>query len=161
MSNEKIEELVSWRDADRVLVRIGRLQQRLARLRTRADQRIALIETRLDAETNPLRDELNALKREIESFFRTNSDGLRSRTLPSGRIGLRRVLALEVARPGTTLHRLAERGMGDCIRLRQELDRQTLRRLDEDTLRGLGVKRKVREVFYAIPGGGVTKGGGK
>jgi phage host-nuclease inhibitor protein Gam len=120
-------------------------------MRARADERIAKIEERLGEESAGFLSEVEDLRQELERFFRENSDGLRSRTLPRGRIGLRAITRLEIARPKTTLHRLAQRGLGDCIRIRQEIDRQALRRLDSDALRSVGVKRVTRETFYAVP----------
>ncbi|MBN2381196.1 host-nuclease inhibitor Gam family protein [candidate division WOR-3 bacterium] len=148
-------EINSWRDADRILARLARIHERLGLLRERADERIEIIEQRLGEESSGLLSEAGVLRQEIERFFRCkddeNPEGIRSRTLPSGRIGLRFTDHLEINRPEVTMRRLAERGLGDCIRLRQEIDRQALRRLDDATLRSLGVKRLRREVFYAVP----------
>lgn len=151
MSNKVIAGVCSWRDADQALARIARFEERLARMRERADERIATIEERLGEESTELLFEIAEIRQELEQFFKENSDGLRSRTLPSGRIGLRSVSHLEIKRPQTTLHRLAERGLGDCIRIRQAIDRQALRRLDAETLKSVGVKRVLRETFYAVP----------
>jgi len=151
MKKEAITSICSWKDADRALGRIARLQGRLWRMRTRANGRISKIEERLGEESVGFLSEVEDLRQELEGFFRENSDGLRSRTLPGGRIGLRVITRLEIARPKTTLHRLAQRGLGDCIRIRQEIDRQALRRLDSDALRSVGVKRVTRETFYAAP----------
>jgi len=151
MKKEALTSICSWRDADRALGRIAGLQGRLGRMRARADERIGKIEERLGEESAGFLSEVEDLRQELERFFRENSDGLRSRTLPSGRIGLRLITRLEIARPKTTLHRLAQRGLGDCIRIRQEIDRQALRRLDSDALRSVGVKRVTRETFYAVP----------
>mgnify|MGYP001087615038 CR=1 FL=1 len=151
MKKEAITSICSWKDADRTLGRIARLQGRLGRMRARADERMSKIEERLGEESAGFLSEVEDLRQELERFFRENSDGLRSRTLPSGRIGLRFLTRLEIARPKTTLHRLAQRGLGDCIRIRQEIDRQALRRLDSDALRSVGVKRVTRETFYVVP----------
>lgn len=151
MKKEAITSICSWKDADRALGRIARLQGRLWRMRARANGRISKIEERLGEESVGFLSEVENLRQELEGFFRENSDGLRSRTLPGGRIGLRVITRLEIARPKTTLHRLAQRGLGDCIRIRQEIDRQALRRLDSDALRSVGVKRVTRETFYAAP----------
>jgi len=151
MKKEVIKNLCCWRDADRVLARIARLQGRLRRMRARADERISAIEERVGEESVELLSEIADIRQELERFFRENADGLRSRTLPRGRIGLRFITRLEISRPKTTLRRLAQRGLGDCIRVRQEIDRQALRRLDAETLRSVGVKRVSRETFYAVP----------
>jgi phage host-nuclease inhibitor protein Gam len=151
MKQKEIASVSCWRDADQALARITGAERRLARMRERADERIAAIEERLGEESAELLSEITELRQELEHFFRENSNGLRSRTLPSGRIGLRSTCQLEIKRPQTTLHRLAERGLGDCIRVRQEIDRQALRRLDEEALKSVGVKRVLREVFYTVP----------
>lgn len=151
MKKEVIKNLCCWRDADRVLARIARLQGRLGRMRARADERISAIEERVGEESVELLSEIADIRQELERFFRENADGLRSRTLPRGRIGLRFITRLEISRPKTTLRRLAQRGLGDCIRVRQEIDRQALRRLDAETLRSVGVKRVSHETFYAVP----------
>jgi len=145
-------EIGSWRDADRALGRLARLQVRLGRMRERADARIAAIEERLGEESGLLLSEMDSLRRELERFFRENADGARSRTLPSGRIGLRVVSSLRISRPQTTLNRLTRRGLGDCIRVRHEIDLQALRRLDDAALRSVGVRRVKQETFYAVPG---------
>lgn len=151
MHNKIAAGIGSWQDADQALALIAKLQHRLGRIRERADERIATIEERLGEESTELLSEIAELRQELEQFFKENSNGLRSRTLPSGRIGLRLVSRLEIKRPQNTLHRLAERGLGDCIRIRQEIDRQALTRLDQETLKSVGVKRVACEVFYAVP----------
>lgn len=151
MSRSQPAKAASWEDADRLLARMGKIEKRVGLMRSKADAHIAEIEKRLEEGEGELLAEISDLRQELERFFRENAEGLRSRTLDSGRVGLRLVQRLEIARPPTTLHRLAERGLGDCIRLRQEIDRQALARLDHETLRSLGVKPTLREVFFAIP----------
>lgn len=151
MKKKTLTNVCSWRDADRALARIARVQGRLRRMRARADERISAIEERLGEESAELLSEAQEIRQELEGFFRENSEGVRSRTLPSGRIGVRLTSRIEITRPRTTLRRLAQRGLGDCIRIRQEIDRQALRRLDPQTLKSVGVKRMVREVFFAAP----------
>ncbi|MBD3287043.1 hypothetical protein GF359_10340 [candidate division WOR-3 bacterium] len=141
-------EICSWKEANQALGRLGRIEERLNKLRQKADERIRGIEERLGEASAEFLSEAYNLKQGLERFFRENSEGMRSRSLPSGRIGLRNSTCLEIKRPETTLHRLRERGLGDCIRIRQEIDRQALRNLDAETLHNLGVKKVTREAFY-------------
>jgi len=151
MKKQGIADVCCWRDADLVLSQIARFQKRLGRIRERAEGQIAAIEQRLGEASDELLPEIEKARQELERFFRQNSEGMRSRSLPSGRIGLRTTNRIEVSRPRTTLRRLAKRGLGDCIRVRQEIDRQALGRLDAETLRSVGIKRVERETFYAVP----------
>jgi phage host-nuclease inhibitor protein Gam len=149
---EKKEPIQNWKQADQALERIGVLETRINRMRSKAAERITAIEQRLGEESARLSAEMAGIRSQLEVFFRGNSQGMRSRNLPSGRMGFRQVSSLEIPRPQTTLHRLVERGLGDCVRLRQEIDRQALRHLDDEVLRSLGVSKNSREVFYTCAG---------
>lgn len=149
MSSSRLGKTNPWQDAECLLGRMGMLERRIEGMRARAEARIAEIEQRLEEGEGKLLAEISDIRQELEHFFRENAEGARSRTLDSGRIGLRLVRRLEISRPLTTLRRLTERGLGDCIRIRQEIDRQALTRLEPCLLKELGIKLKEKEVFYA------------
>jgi len=150
MMNKKTS-IGSWKEADKAIARISKIETAVEKLRESAAERIERIEQRLREGNAQLLLESQAIKRELELFFKKNSQDNRSRKLPSGRLGYRTVNTLSIAKPATTLRKLALRGFGDCIRVRQEIDKQALRRLDTDSLKSVGVRLIRREVFYVKP----------
>jgi phage host-nuclease inhibitor protein Gam len=152
MDMEENKKVASWKDAERALTRIARLNRRLKDKKLKAAEKVAVIEQRLGEESQPLNDELAEIHRSLEHFFRlqhVNSqlDG-RSRNLCAGRIGLRSSTKLLIPRPGVTLRKLVQNGLGSCIRIKQDLDRQAMSRLDDATLRCVGAKRVTTDAFY-------------
>jgi len=150
-SKEKASEIVSWYEATRALERILIIESRIANLESKALERTGQIEKRLGEESAGLLSRVEVLRRGLERFFNNHSHGLRSRSLPSGRIGFRIVSRLAIENPASTLKRLSRLGLGDCIRIREEIDHGALDKLDERTLKKIGVKRVTRDVFYASP----------
>ena len=146
-----VDKIKSWKGADQALSRLSRIEEGLERVRRKADERIERIEQRLGEENAGLLSEALCLRQELERFFRGNARRIRSRTLPSGRIGLKTTSTLRIRNEETTLNRILERGLGDCLRITQKIDRQALRRLDDETLTSLGVRRIETETFYISP----------
>lgn len=149
MKKRRTSEVQTWGDVQRALVELGRFEDRLESKNERAGSKIQSVEERLGEESAVLLAEIGRLRQELERFFRRNSSCARTKTLPEGSLGLRVRSHLLIPRPGLTSRKLMERGLGDCLRLKESIDRQALARLDDDTLSSVGARRVVKEVFYA------------
>ncbi|NLI99073.1 hypothetical protein GX441_10500 [bacterium] len=146
----KKDNLTIREDAERMLKRIAFIEDRLERIRKKFEDRIRKYEERMGEESAGLLAEAELLRQELERLLRRSAGPGRSLILSSGRIGLRTVWSLDIPHPQRTIRKLVEHGLGDCLRLKQELDRQALARLDENSLRKIGIRRERRESFYAV-----------
>jgi len=149
MNKRKKKAVQTWQDVRKALCALGRFECRLERKNDRAGERIRSVEERLGEESAALLAEIGDLRRELERFFKRNARGARTKTLPEGRLGIRLIERLEIPRPWLTSRKLIERGLGDCLKLKESLDRKALARLDDDSLASVGARRVAREVFYA------------
>lgn len=152
MDIEDKKTVTSWQDAERALGKIARLNRRMKEKKLKAAGRIAVIEQRLGEESQPLLDELAGIHKSLEIFFRRQYQGGllggRSRSLVAGRIGLRNAQKILIPRQDVTLRKLVQYGLGNCIRIRQDIDRQAMHRLDDATLRSVGARRVSADTFY-------------
>ncbi len=149
MNKCKRTKVQTWQDVQKALKVLGRCERRIERKNEKARWQIKSVEERLGEESAALLAEISGLRQELERFFRANARGARTKTLPEGRLGIRLLTHLEIPRPHETSRRLIERGLGDCLKLKESLDRQALARFDDDTLRSVGARKVVREVFFA------------
>lgn len=59
-----------------------------------------------------------------------------------------RAKPLQEQRIAETLARLKEKGLRDCIRVKEEVDKEALRDYPDEVLEAVGVTRKVEDTFF-------------
>jgi len=152
MSRKRVAKaLGSWEEVDEVLQEIGRLDRELGKLEDHQNKIIDRVkaETKINAE--PFIKEKKALELELEQFCTARKEEfktVRSKKLTFGTVSFRLTTKL-TAKKGWdwVLARLKEFEFTDCIRLKEEVDKEAMKTRGPATLDMVGCKLKTEDVF--------------
>jgi len=145
-------EVTDWREADRALLDLADCRRKAERARADAEETIACVKDDLEKETAGYRAREKELLAVLEAFARDHEDELdgRSKKLTHGTVGFRKTTKLALrCKVATVLQKLRARGLSDCIRVKETLNREALSAYDDDVLRAVGARRKREDRFYA------------
>lgn len=142
-------------DADATLARIAALKSAIDLEELALKEGVDALKARCAAACEPHRAAMRDLERALMTFALARKgelfSGPKSRNLLFGSLGFRASSSLKPV-PRMTWERvlgvLKEKGMASCIRLREEVDREALRRLDAATLAGVGCRLIQEDAFF-------------
>ena len=150
MRQRVAKALRSCDDADEVLHAIGRLDRELGKIEDRQNKLIDRIkaETKINAE--PCLKEKQALELELEQFCTSRLDefrSVRSKRLTFGTVSFRLSSKVTIRNIAQTLLALKGLWLLHCIRVKEEPDKEELKKLTSQQLTGVGCKLKTEDVF--------------
>ncbi len=142
-------------DVDRVLAELGTLKRSLTRIQDGMNERIDKLKAEAEAECSPLLDRRSALENGLLAFAEFHKaeicDDRRSQELLYGEIGFRRSSEIK-PKPRQTwktiLGRVKELNLLDALRVREDVDREALRRWPEHQLDLVGAQRVEKDSFW-------------
>ncbi|MDR0584600.1 MAG: host-nuclease inhibitor Gam family protein [Treponema sp.] len=144
----KIKTLV---EANLALKEIGMLEHELAAIDAEGDKQIAEIKAAAAREGDGLRKRIVDLTASLGVYAEYNRDDLfrdrKSVDLVFGSLGFRQSTSIHVKK--TTLELLKKLGLGNCVRLKEEPDKDAMKELPDDTLAQVDAVRKVEDKFFA------------
>ncbi len=147
-------QLRGWDEVDDAIRRYGLLRVQRDEFEAELHRRVTAIKDELAKEIAPIDSEMESLERAIKEYTEANKPGfsrVRSRVLTFGTVGFRMSSSLRIKSVAVTLAKLKELGMGDCIRIKEEPDKEALRDHPDETLAAIGVKRVETDAVYFEP----------
>ena len=151
MRKRVAKALQSWEEADEVLQEIGRLYRELGKIDRDMNQRIDGAKAQAKERSQPFSKEKNDLELELEQFCQSRYDEfkkIKSKRLTFGTVSFRLSSKLSTKKTWEwVLAQLKELGWRDCIRTKEEPDKEALKALGADRLSLVGCKLKVDDVF--------------
>lgn len=145
--------LQSWAEVDTALRDILYCNGCIGETEIMLNREIAEARERADVRTRPIRERIRKLEVQIREYVDQHRDKLtgKSRQLNFGRVGYRLSTRLVVPRQADVLARLHQYGMDDCITVRESVNKEALRRRDnEDILRTGAYLRTNDEYWYEV-----------
>jgi len=142
----------TWEDADRVLAGVAECRQALARIKADLEGRIDTAKAVAKEYSAEYAAREAAALAALEAFTRAHESDLegRSQALLHGRIGLRRATRIVLKRTVKfVLDALHARGWNDCVRIREEVDKEVLDHYTDDDLKKIGCARVTEDLFFA------------
>ena len=148
-------QVESREDADRALLRLGEIARARERAKARCEESIKRARERRKESEAPLEAEAKELARALEAWAKRDRKRwgkARSLRLRHGRLGWRQSTSLRLLkRAETVIQLLKAHGLGECVKVRESVNRELLRQLDEETVRSVGAKLVRRDAFFAEP----------
>ncbi|MBF0212018.1 MAG: host-nuclease inhibitor Gam family protein [Magnetococcales bacterium] len=154
----KPDNLVAVRDlqeANTVLGEIAQLKRSIDAIEADMNDTIDRIKRSAEAFSAPRRARLDALTNGLLAFAEFNKESLftkkRALELSFGMLGFRRSSELKPQGRGTwaqVLDKIKALGMAEALRVREEVNRETLRAWPEERLGVLGVRRVEKDLFW-------------
>jgi len=145
-------EIADWAAADKVLGNVATDRACLAKIQAEADAKIEKVKADAKAVSETISAHLAAGLAALEAFTRAHEADLegRSRKLTHGVLGLRQTTKIVLKRTVEfVLGALRARKMDDCIRLKEEVDKEFLDHYVDQQLAEVGCVRKTEDLFFA------------
>lgn len=144
-------ELKSWEEVDSVLKKIRDAEIELEKIE--ADMGKCIADIREDAENSaqPYRDAIKRCELQIKEYVTLHKDDLngKSREMAFGKVGFRLSTKLMLPKEiGSVLKQLRKLGMGDCINIKESVNKDILKTYDEKTIITVGGTLKKEDAFW-------------
>ncbi len=145
----------SREDADRALMRLGEVARARERLKARCEESIKRARERRKEAEAPLEAEAKIIERALQDWAKRDRKTwgkARSLRLRHGRVGWRQSTSLRLLKKAETVIKLLKaRGLEECVKTRESVNRELLRQLDEESVRAVGAKLVRRDAFFVEP----------
>lgn len=146
----------SLEEADATLAAIAGRKRQLELLKLSAAEEVEAVKLRLAAESEPVKEEIEQLEQSLSRFVDVSRATLfnprkKSIALGFGTIGFRLSTSVKTKSKWTwerVLCALRDADMRDCIRIKEEVDKEALRGLAPDQLSEVGVRLVSEDVFF-------------
>ena len=150
---KRMEEaaLKSWEEVDGVLKQIRQNELDISRISADMEKCILDIKERADSEAAPLKDEIKKLELQIKEYVTLNRDELKgkSREMTFGTVGFRLSTKLVVPKAvDKIIKQLKKLGMGDCVIIKESVNKDILKTYDEKTILSVGASLKKEDAFW-------------
>lgn len=142
--------LNSYEQADDALRRIGELDRQIELSTAATDEAIDQVKQGHKAYCEPLLTQKADLERQLKEFAesrRADFASTRTRELMFGEIGFRRSSAVVIKKIGDTLTALKGLGLMQCVRVKEEIDKEAMRTLSDETLANVGAALVTKDAF--------------
>ncbi len=152
MARKRIEggQLQTWDDVDQALKQIKEIDRDLAGIEAAQNEAIDRCKAEAKQQAAPLMTRKAGLELAIKDYAEANRADFgdtKSKELTFGVLSFRKSTSLVVKKVGDTLQALKSLGLHGCIRVKEELDKDALRNLSEETLINVGAGLKVQNTF--------------
>lgn len=142
--------LHTYEDVDNVLRKIGEIDRDLLLSQAATDEAIDHIKQSHKQRCEPLHAIKADLERQLKEFAearRVDFAQVRTRELTFGAIGFRISKSIQIKNVGDTLKALLDLGLTNCVRTKQEPDKEAMRELSRETLTTVGAVLKEVDAF--------------
>ncbi len=153
MARKRMEEaaLKTWDEVDLVLKRIRENEIEISSITADMEKEILKLKEQTDLKAAPLFDEMKKLELQLKEFVTLNRDELigKSREMTFGTVGFR--LSTKVVIPKAAdkiIKQLRKLGMGDCITVKESVNKDFLKTYDEKTILMVGASLKKDDTFW-------------
>lgn len=153
MARKRMEEpaLKSWEEADSTLKQIREAEIELSRIAADAERCMIDIRQQAEDRAQPYKDRIKQMELQLKEFTVTNKADLKGKTreMAFGRVGFRmstRLVLQKALEPVITA--LRKNGMGDCVVIKESVNKEILKTYDENTILSVGGSLKKEDTFW-------------
>lgn len=152
MARKRIEgtRLNSWDEVDQALRDIGAIDRELELLEASQNERIDAIKAEVKEASKPHAERKAGLELAIKDYCDANRGEfakVKTKQLTFGSVGFRLSTKVLIKRAADTLQALKDLKLTGCIRTKEEIDKESLKNLDAETLANVGAALKSENVF--------------
>jgi len=143
--------LKSWKEVDEALWLIGQTQMTIEAREAEMNARIDAIKAETAEAVRPLQEQIAAKELAIQQFVTENRESIGGKTkvLNFGKTGFRQSTRLIIRQEREVLKKLRDMGLQECIRVKETINREELKKKGDAIIQALGtVKKKVQDIFW-------------
>jgi phage host-nuclease inhibitor protein Gam len=142
--------LGSWEDVDSNLREICEIERELQLQEAALNEGVDRLKEEAKVKSAPHRDRKKALELAVKEFCEANRAEFaksKSRRLTFGTVGFRLSTKIMIRRMAETLQALKDLKLNQCIRIKEEVDKEAMKALTDETLAEVGAARKTENAF--------------
>lgn len=154
MSTKRIRKadtvLASWDDVDQCLAEIGKIDREIGLLEAAQQEQIDALKAATKAAAEPFQGKKTGLELAIQQYceaHRAEFATAKTRKLNFGSVGFRLSTSVVIKRVADTLAAVKALGLTQCLRVKEELDKDAMRNLPTETLAEVGAGLKTVDAF--------------
>lgn len=145
-------KLKSWDDVDSNLMEILENEVEIARLEGEMNLAISELMDKYKAKVAPKQDRIKVLEKEMQEFsdeHRTDMGGKKSLSLIHGVVSYRQSTKLNIPKKliGEAIQKLRLMGLVACITVKEDINKDELKKQPMETLIKVGASLKIDDVF--------------
>lgn len=143
-------QLTSWEEVDKALAEIGAIDRDLALSEASQNESIDVIKAEVKVANAPRIARKEALELSIKEYCEVNRAEfakVKTKQLTFGSVGFRLSSKVLIKRVADTLQALKDLDLKACIRTKEEIDKDALKNLSEETLASVGAAIRTENVF--------------
>lgn len=153
MARKRMEEpaLESWEEVDSTLKKIREAELEVSRISADMEKCIMDIKENTEKQISPYKNEVKKLELQIKEFVSLNKDELKgkSREMTFGTVGFRMSTKLVLPKVvDKMIKQLKKLGMGDCVTVKESVNKDILKTYDEKTILMVGASLKKEDTFW-------------
>lgn len=152
MARIRIEEarLKSWEDVSVTLKMIGECQIAIEAIEADMNTKISDLKLNAAIKSRVYQDKIKRFELEIKQFSEENKPDIKGKTkfLDFGKIGFRESTKIALKSIQAVLNNLKARKMTDCIRIKEEVNKESLGKYPDDVIAAVGASKKTEDVFW-------------
>jgi len=154
-SEKQIETISGWQQADDFVKQIGELQLKINQAELEATEKINQSKEMMAKTVEPLQNKIKILSDSLEAFAANHVEDFgkaQSRKLNFGLLGWRRSTSISIKESTLELiKKIFGKKAETYIRVKEEVNKETLAELNDQQLTSVDAKRKPKEVFFVEP----------
>jgi len=148
----EIKSIQTLEDADRALAELCTLESSIEKIDTLAEREIAKIKERAALEGKPLRERLKEISATLKAWATFHKrdlfkEGKKSIERPFGTIGYRKA-PVTIVTSKDTVELLKKLGHADCVRIKEEVIKESLKEFSDEELASVNASRRSKEEFF-------------
>ncbi|MHC1760420.1 MAG: host-nuclease inhibitor Gam family protein [Negativicutes bacterium] len=145
--------LKSWDEADLHLKEIAEIDIQLQTIEAGMNLKISDAKLAAEMDAKPLQDRKEKLSLEIKDFAEDHKCEFAGKTknLNFGKCGFRQSTKILISKIASCIAALKAKGLTDCIKSKEEVNKDILRTKSDDVIASVGARKKVEDVFWLEP----------
>lgn len=152
MARKRIEgtQFTTWDDVDQALREIGEIDRDLALIEGDTNHAIDELKAKAKTDSKPLLDRKAALELAMKEFCEANRGEfakVKTKALTFGSVGFRLSTRVLIKRIGDTVQALKDLGLTQCLRIKEEPDKEAMKSLSAETLAEVGAGLRTENAF--------------
>lgn len=143
MAKKKESSLKNWEEIDSSLKKLGELQIQKTNLDNELTEKVNELKLKYTSQSSLIQTEIKQIEKEISRFCEQNKDTFlnkRNKKLNFGLISYRLSEKVVCSRIGAAIKALKQLNYDWCIRTKEELDKDEVKKLDSNILTRIGVQ---------------------
>lgn len=142
--------LKNWDDVNLNLKEIAECEIEIEKIEAEMNKKISDVKLEAEMDAKPYKESIKTLEKQVKDFVEVNRADLKGKTkfLNFGKTGFRKSTKLVLRKIDNIIKNLKSFGMTDCIKTKETINKDALKKYPDADIAKIGVTKKVEDVFW-------------